>query len=500
MKKFKAIGAALVAAALAMGTVSASEAAGSTLKLGSIGFPTSLAADQGEYGNNVWYYQAVYDTLLRKTETGTLVPGVATKWTYNAAQTVLTLDIRSGIKFTDGAPLNAAAVVKNLVANRDRNGKTANYLASMKSAVAKGTNQVVVTLKEADPAFVDYLADTSGLLQSPAAIGKASSASTPVGSGPYILDKAKTKATSTYTYKANPNYWDKANRKYDNLVINVYGDPAAMSNAIKSGAVNGGNVWSQYVTTLKSSGVKMASGYLDLQGIYFSDRKGAHKTCIADVNVRRAINSVFDRAALLKSVSQGFGKVSGQYFPSTSPAYSTALNNKYPYDMDAAKAYMAASKYASGCTITMPTLAPPFSEAAYAIIKDQLGKIGITVKEVPETFGTFITNLQAPKYDAYLMIFERSGNPWTLINFMINENATFNNDNYTESRVSSLIADFKKGSASTRTALLKALNTELVNNAWFAPWYEIQSNFAHKGITVKAAQAGNVIPFLYNIK
>lgn len=114
MKIFRAIGAVVVAAALAMGTVSASQAAGSTLKLGAIIKPTSLAADQAEYGNKVWYYQALYDSVLRKNEAGRLLPGIATKWYYNSSQTILTLELREGVKFTDGTALDADAVIKNL--------------------------------------------------------------------------------------------------------------------------------------------------------------------------------------------------------------------------------------------------------------------------------------------------------------------------------------------------------------------------------------------------
>jgi hypothetical protein len=52
----------------------------------------------------------------------------------------------------------------------------------------------------------------------------------------------------------------------------------------------------------------------------------------------------------------------------------------------------------------------------------------------------------------------------------------------------------------TRLELAKKINTTLVNEAWFIPFYEKQANFAFKGINIKAAQAGNVIPYLYNIR
>jgi peptide/nickel transport system substrate-binding protein len=498
MKKFKAIAAVALAAALAMGTVTGAGAAGKTLTLGSIAKPISFAADKAEYGNRAWYYQAIYDTLMIKTEDGTLKPSLATKWVYNKTQTQLTLTLRTDAKFTNGTPVNAAAVAKNLIANRDGNGPTANYLAAVKTVVAKG-DTVVLTLKDVDPALLEYLADSAGTIAAPTTIGKASAATDPIGSGPYILDKAKTRAGSKYVFKSNPNYWNKANRKYDNLVISVYEDITAMSNALKSGAVQGGNVFPETVAPVKASGFKFAQGYLDVKGIYFSARTNP-KSCVSDVNVRRAINTVFDRAAMLSSLDNGFGKVTTQYVNSSSKGYDVALNKKYAYSVDAAKALMAKSAFASGCTISMATFTPVFGEAGYSIIRSQLGKIGITVTEVEEAGGTFIANIMAPKYDAYLMIFERAGNPWKMLNFMITSNGTFNNDGYAEPTVTKLIESFKTAAESKKPAILKAINTELVNNAWFAPWYEIQGNFAYKGIVVKSAQAGNATPYLYNIK
>jgi peptide/nickel transport system substrate-binding protein len=500
MKKFKAFAAVLAAAALAMGTVTATQAAGKTLTIGSVSTVVSYAADQGEYGNRVWFYQAVYDTLLKQKENGTLTAGIATKWTYNAAQTVLTLDLRSGVKFTDGTALDAAAVVANLKANKANKGPTANYLDAMKSAVAKDADTVVVTLSATDPAFLNYLANTAGLIASPKTIGKASAKTTPVGSGPYILDKTKTVSGSKYTYKANPDYWDKANRKYDALVIKIYVDQTAAYNAVKSGAVQGVNIADpSKANSLKTAGLKVSNSYLDAKGIYFSDRSGKHDSCIAKKEVRQAINMAFDRAAMRQSLEGGAGLITTQYFPTTNPGYDKALDAMYPYDITKAKALMTKAGYANGCTITMPTFALYFTEAAYTIINSQLAKIGVTVKEVAETPGTFIDNIIGNKYDAYLMQFERSGEPWQMINFMFAPTATFNPDQYNNPAVTKLMADYKKATASKRPAILKALNKVIQDDAYYAIWYAKQASFVYKGITVKAAQTGNIVPFLYNI-
>ncbi|MEY4066982.1 MAG: hypothetical protein RIQ44_194, partial [Actinomycetota bacterium] len=171
MAKIKSLIAAAVTAGLVMTGVTASQAAGKSLTLGVVADVVNFSASQGEYGNRVWYYQAVYDTLLRKKEDATVIPGLAQSWKYNADQTVLTLKLRPGQKFTDGTAEDAAAVVKNLVANRDSKGPAASYLASMDTAVAKDKTTVVINLSDNDPAFLENLAETAGLISSPKSIG-----------------------------------------------------------------------------------------------------------------------------------------------------------------------------------------------------------------------------------------------------------------------------------------------------------------------------------------
>lgn len=499
MKKFKAFAAVLASMALVLGSVSAGQAAGQTLTLGATQKPVNLAADQGEYGQFVWYYQSVYDTVLRQSEDGKIIPGIATSWKYNAKQTVLTLNIRSGVRFSDGTALNAAAVARNLTANKSNGGPNSAQLNSMESAKAKGASQVVVTLTDTDPAFLNYLANAAGLLASPKTIGKASAASSPIGSGPYILNKAKTRAGAKYVYSANPTYWDRANRAYDNLVINVYADQTAMVNALRSGAIQGGQVADNAAAnSLIKAANKSSSSYLDAFGIYFSDKAGKNKSCIAKKEVRQAINLAFDRKQLVKTIGGGEGIATAQYFPTYNAGYDKELDKLYPLNLTKAKALMTTAGFANGCEISMPTATGFFGEAVYAVIKSQLGKIGVTVKEVPEG-NTFFANILGGKYDAFLMQFDRASEPWQLLNAHITPTAQWNIGGYETPKVNKLIANYKKATADKRPAILKAINKEVTNDAWFAVWYAKKSNFVYKGITIDAPQAGSNFPYLYNI-
>ena len=57
----------------------------------------------------------VYDTLVKfKKGTSDLAPGLALRWQGNKDSTEWTFTLRPGVKFTDGTPLNADAVVFNV--------------------------------------------------------------------------------------------------------------------------------------------------------------------------------------------------------------------------------------------------------------------------------------------------------------------------------------------------------------------------------------------------
>src|SRR5207302_2748976 len=135
------------------------------------------------------YWQAVYDTLLKLNyQTMQPEPNVATKWSYNDDKTVLTMTLRDDVKFSDGTPLTADAVAKNAIALRDGKGPNGYMAASLADATAPDPTTVVYKFSAPDPAFLGYLTTTAGAVANPKAIGTPQIATTPSGSGPYVLD------------------------------------------------------------------------------------------------------------------------------------------------------------------------------------------------------------------------------------------------------------------------------------------------------------------------
>jgi len=79
------------------------EGSGGTLTLGALFAPTTYDPSGAEWGNRSPYYQAVFDTLLLATPEGTIEPWLATEWSYNEDNTVLTLTLRDDRRGHRGA-------------------------------------------------------------------------------------------------------------------------------------------------------------------------------------------------------------------------------------------------------------------------------------------------------------------------------------------------------------------------------------------------------------
>ncbi len=89
----------------------------------------------------------IYDTLVRLNANNSIVPDLATSWVYNSP-TQLVFTLRTDVKFQDGTPFNANAVVFNI--NRILNTPTSprySEISSVTSVVATDSSHVQFNLK-----------------------------------------------------------------------------------------------------------------------------------------------------------------------------------------------------------------------------------------------------------------------------------------------------------------------------------------------------------------
>jgi peptide/nickel transport system substrate-binding protein len=472
---------------------------GGTLTLGAIFAPVTYDPAGAEWGNRSPYYQAVFDTLLLATPEGTIEPWLATEWSYNEDNTVLTLTLRDDVTFTDGTQLTADVVVKNLQRFKEGTAPEAGFFAGVTSFEAADDTTVVITLGAPDPAMLNYLTRSPGLVGAEASLETADAATTPVGSGPYILDTAATVTGTTYSYTKNPDYWNPDVQHYDNLVINVLADPTAALNAIKAGEANGVKlVDNAALEEVEGAGWTVNANELDFQGLLLLDRAGTMDPALGNVKVRQAINYAFDREGLLTALQFDHGTVTTQVFPASSDAYDPELDDYYTYDPEKAKDLLTEAGYPEGLTIKMPAVTA-LGATTYTLIAQQLSEVGITVEQTDVPAASFINDLLAPKYPASFMALEQNSD-WQLIQFMIAPSAVFNPFKYEDPTVDEYMTEIQYGDEATQASVAKELNTYIVEQAWFAPFYRVQGSVATDADTTVEMLPTNAYPALYDFE
>ncbi|MBP2327861.1 peptide/nickel transport system substrate-binding protein [Kibdelosporangium banguiense] len=470
-----------------------------TLTLGVLVPATTFAAQDINWANESPYGQAVYDGLLRAAPDGTIEPWLATKWTYDSAKTKLTLTLRTDVTFTDDTKFTADVAAQNVIRFRDGNSPNKSDLSRVADAKAVNESTLEISLKEPDPALLTALTQGAGVQESPKAFTSATIKTVPVGSGPYILDTGATVVGSSYVFTKNPKYWAPQTVHYDKLELKVYGDATALLNAIKGHQVDAANTPdNNSLDQMKAAGYTVNPLELNWTGLLLLDRAGTTNPALGDVRVRQAINYAFDKQALLKAVGKGYGTATTQVFPVNSPAYDKSLDSYYDYNPAKAKQLLADAGYAGGLTLKQPQSAL-IGPATYTLLAQQLKDVGITVQYTDIAQG-YIAELVGAKWGSAYMILQEDSTAWKIATFGLLPNAAWNPFRYSDPTVVSLAGTIQNGSQADADEAAKKLNKYLVEQAWYAPWYRMQSSFVTDANTTVTVQQGNAYPYLWNFK
>ncbi|MCX7522229.1 ABC transporter substrate-binding protein [Microbacterium sp. STN6] len=169
--------------------------------------PTCLDPHVG--GN---YPQALVATqyleeLVSKNTKGQIIPWLATKWTESKDGLSWDFTLRDGVKFTDGTPLDAAAVKANVAHIQDpATGSSTGYLALGKVASTEIVSPRVIrfTLSQPDSALLESLTQPWLAIESPAALKRSKDVNCahPVGTGPFIVKQWKKQDSITLVRNA----------------------------------------------------------------------------------------------------------------------------------------------------------------------------------------------------------------------------------------------------------------------------------------------------------
>ncbi|WP_426007319.1 ABC transporter substrate-binding protein [Paenarthrobacter sp. NyZ202] len=463
----------------------------------SLAVPSALAGFSPQVigdGYALQWMQAAYDSLLFAKDDGTYTGFLAKTYEYNSNQTVLTLHLVDGVAFGDGTPLDAKAVEANLEATRDGSGASASSLASVKDVVAVDNSTVNVELSAPDPTLVRSLSQVAGMIANPKSLGSTALSTTPDGTGPYKLDSAQSVPGNSYVFTKKADYWNKERAlPFSTIKLQSMPDSSAVLSALRSGQLDASFVPTGVVDQAKSSGLTISPySAPGLVGLYLWDRDGALVPALADVRVRRAINYAIDKDALLKGVRAGYGKTTGQLFRPDWPSSDSALDGKYKFDPEKSRTLLAEAGYKSGLTIDMHrNAAMPETD----LVAQYLSDVGIKVNWIPST--NIASDIQSGK--SGMSLFQLASQaPWQIVTFFLLPNSPWNVFKTESPELSALISKARAATTTEqRDAALKDVNSFVVDQAWFSPFYTLTGNYASTNGVVVSAPYVNV-PSIYD--
>lgn len=448
-----------------------------------------------EIGNRVQYWQPVYDTLIRLDESAAPQPNLATEWTYNDDSTVLTLELRDDVTFTDGEPFNGEAVKANIEHIQAGTGQNRFMVAAIDEVVVNSETQVELRLSEPVPAMLSYLGWVAGAMASPAALEGGSIAEEPVGSGPYTYSASESTPGTEYIYTRNADYWNLEDFPYEQYIVRPINDVTALVNALRTGQVNGASLTPAVADEVAASGPTVTTNAIAWAGLLLADREGTMVPELADVRVRQAINLAFDREGLVNAILNGYGTPTSQVFNVESDAYVEELDSAYAYDLERAQALMEESGV-DPFTITLPQWDGPWTNL-WPILADQLAQIDVTVEYAQIPADQAVTEALSGSYPVVFFPLA-SATAWQDIQTWVTPDAPWNMLGASDDELNALIETAQYANADDQPAAFAAVGDWLVENAWFSPLFRQDNVFGTTADTAVTMQAQNAVPSLWS--
>ena len=472
---------ALVAAALAAtlalagctGTstpaaTSSSGATDSTISIAVSSAPVSLDPAALAEGQQGFVWDSIYDTLLLIGNKGEIKPNAAKSWDYSADGKTLTLKLNKGMTFSNGDPVNAAAVKATLERTAKTPGTQQSHAQAIESIDAPDSTTVVLHLKEPDATLLPSLGYGLGVIADPKTLNDDRTKLNPVGSGPYTLDTAKTVNGSTYVLNRRSDYWNEKAYPFKTITIKVIADQTAAYNALQAGEVDASLVDSSQAPQLKAAGFNITTiKATAVAAIFLADRAGTIVKPLADVRVRQAINMAFAREDYVKSLLKGVGTPTDQIFNPKGAAYDASLQDLYPHDVKKAKELLSKAGYPNGFDVTMPStiLSKNFEPA----ISQSLGDIGIKVTWDPQPPSNTVGAILSKKYGMFFF-FDGFNTPARQMLSEFGPGAFLNPFGTSDPTLDKMVQQANSTvDIAKSNALIKKVNQYTVKNALIAP-------------------------------
>ncbi|MVU83135.1 ABC transporter substrate-binding protein [Nocardia sp. ET3-3] len=360
---------------------------------------------------------SICEKLYDNDASGNLVPQLATALpTVSADGLTVTIPLRTGVKFADGTPFDAAAVQTSL--QRHFSAKTSQRTSEMgpiASIDAQGASEVVVHYKQPFAPLTAALADRAGMIMSPTELAKAGDnfGDHPVCVGPFKF--VERVPQTSIKVERDPLYYDAQQVHLDTITYRIMTDANIRATNLRSGDIQVADTISpQDVDALaKDSGlhVLQARG-LNFRGLYVNvgnvdgvgkPAKPIDTPLAKDARVREALSLSIDRNALAATVFNSW------YEPACSPivpqsTFATPAGTACPaYDPEKSKKLLADAGVQLPYKVKLQVQNTPDQLRYVQALQAGVAAGGFELEIVPTEYSTLLDVQKRGTYEALFL-------------------------------------------------------------------------------------------------
>lgn len=416
----KTLTAALATTAmLTMGAVSAQ-----TIRIGNQGDALSMDPHSLNESLQLSVTNNVYEPLVARDQNLKLVPGLATSWK-QTSPSVWRFELRKGVKFHDGAPFTADDVLFTFARASGEGSDMKSYTNDVKEVRKVNDFTVDIETKGPFPILPDVLSllfimnkkwaeDNQATRPVDRRKGVENAASFRAnGTGPFRLRERQPNVKTSFV--RNGNYWGKIEGNVVNVEYTPIGNDSTRVAALLSGQVDVIEpVPLQDVARINASGKSKVMQGPELRTIFlgmdqkrdellYSSVKG--KNPFKDKRVRQAFYQAIDINGIQRTVMRGASKPMALMVGPGINGFDAAMNNRLPYDPDAAKKLLADAGYPNGFEVALncPNDRYVNDGAICQAVAANLARVGVKINLQAETKGTYFPKILRRDTSFYML-------------------------------------------------------------------------------------------------
>src|SRR5437868_295203 len=275
----------------------------------------ALGPAMGLFNNLVMFDQHVPQASLQS-----IVPDLATEWSWDPSKTELRFRLHDGVKWHDGRPFTANDVkctwdtLLGKTNEKFRLNPRKAWYQNLEEVTTKGDYEVAFHLKRPQPSFIALLASGWSAVY-PCHVTPREMRTKPIGTGPFKLVEFKPNEGIKVT--RNPDYWKKDRPYLDGIEYTIIKNASTRVLAFIAGKFDMTTPYNLTIPLMRDIQSQAPDAICELTPTNVSRNLivNRDKPPFDNPDIRRALALTLDRKAFIDTINEGKADIGGAMLP-----------------------------------------------------------------------------------------------------------------------------------------------------------------------------------------